>query len=414
MKKLKSIDRRLLTIILIVFVQMLGAAMILPILPLYAQDEFNLQPQYITLLGTAFFVAQFIAGPFLGRLSDRIGRVPVLIVSQIGTVISFLMLGLAPNVAILFLARTLDGITGGNIIVAQAYIADITPPERKTESFGYVMAAFGVGFILGPAIGGGLAATFGPRIPYFMAATAAAVVVLLTFFTLNETVSADKRAAGKQAAEPKFEFRMLFNQRTLLLILVIVFVLQMVMGVLQSTLSLYADAIIFADRSASQLQIGLGVIFGMFGISQILTQGFLLRKLLPKLGETGMVLMATLLVATSMFLMVQANGLLVASLSAIMFAVGFGSAMPSLNSLATMISDESLKGQILGIVQSSANLGVITSGVVSGFMFALSPHIPYWMGFGLALALLLPVMYLRRAPGLTNTQGDEAPAYRSV
>ena len=149
MQKTK-IDRRLITILLIVFVQMLGAAMILPILPLYAKSEFNLEPQWITILNTAFFAAQFVAGPYLGRLSDRVGRVPVLIVSQIGTVFSFLMLGLAPNVAVLFLARTLDGITGGNIIVAQAYIADITPPERKTQSFGYVMAAFGLGFILGP------------------------------------------------------------------------------------------------------------------------------------------------------------------------------------------------------------------------------------------------------------------------
>ena len=111
-------DRRLVTILLIVFVQMVGMGMILPILPLYAQRIFNLSPEVIALLVTSFFGAQFIAGPFLGRSSDKYGRIPVLIISRIGTVISFLMLAFAPSAIILFLARILDGITGGNIIVA--------------------------------------------------------------------------------------------------------------------------------------------------------------------------------------------------------------------------------------------------------------------------------------------------------
>jgi len=197
MDKLRRVDRRLVTILLIVFVQMLGAAMILPILPLYAQREFNMSPQIITLLVTAFFAAQFIAGPYLGRLSDKYGRVPVLILSQIGTAVSFFMLALAPGVAFLFLARILDGITGGNIIVAQAYITDITPRERRTESLGYVLAVFGLGFIFGPALGGTLSAAFGPRVPYVIAGFAAVLVVLLTWLTLDETLTPEQRAANR-------------------------------------------------------------------------------------------------------------------------------------------------------------------------------------------------------------------------
>ena len=161
MDRIRQIDKRLLTILLIVFVQMLGAAMILPILPLYAKSEFNMTPQVITLLNTAFFGAQFVAGPYLGRLSDKHGRVPVLILSQIGTAVSFFMLAFAPNVAVLFLARILDGITGGNIIVAQAYITDITPREKLTGALGYTFAIFGLGFIFGPILVGSLAAAFG-------------------------------------------------------------------------------------------------------------------------------------------------------------------------------------------------------------------------------------------------------------
>ena len=181
------IDRRLATILLIVFVQMLGAAMIFPILPLYAKREFGLSDQVIPLLNTSFFVAQFLAGPYLGRLSDRYGRVPVLIISQIGTVISFVMLAFAPNMAMLFVARLLDGITGGNIIVAQAYITDITPRERRTEALGYVFAVFGLGFIFGPAVGTLLATVFGPRVPYLIAA-------LARVSSLNETPVPQSRA----------------------------------------------------------------------------------------------------------------------------------------------------------------------------------------------------------------------------
>ena len=197
MEKLRRIDRRLLTILLIVLVQMLGAAMILPILPLYAQREFNMTPQVITLLVTAFFAAQFIAGPYLGRLSDKYGRVPVLILSQIGTAVSFFMLAAAPSVAWLFLARILDGITGGNIIVAQAYITDITPRKQRTQSLGYVLAVFGIGFIFGPALGGTLAAAFGPRVPYVIAGFAAVAVVLLTWLTLDESLTPEQREANR-------------------------------------------------------------------------------------------------------------------------------------------------------------------------------------------------------------------------
>ena len=128
-------DRRLLTILLIVFVQMIGTAMVNPILPLYAQSEFSLSPEVITLLLTAFFAAQFVAGPFIGRLSDRRGRLPVLLLSQVGTVIAFLMIGFAQSAVLLFFARVLDGVTGGNIIVAQAYVTDIMPEGKRTQAW---------------------------------------------------------------------------------------------------------------------------------------------------------------------------------------------------------------------------------------------------------------------------------------
>lgn len=401
-----NLDRRLITILLIVFVQMLGAAMILPILPLFAQNEFALEPQFITLLNATFFGAQFLAGPYLGRLSDRLGRVPVLIVSQIGTVISFIMLALAPNVAVLFLARLLDGITGGNIIVAQAYIADITPPEKKTVSFGYVMAAFGIGFVLGPTIGGFMAASFGPRIPYFIAAGAATIVVLLTTFTLNETRTAEEREQSRQSSGNGFDFEAIFSERTLVLILLIAFTVQMILGVLQSTLALYADAVLLADASDERVQIGLGILFAIIGMTQVVTQTILIRRLLPRLGELGLIVVANLLVGTAIFLLATANGIMMAGLAVLLFAMGLGFMLPSLNSLATTVADQSIKGQILGVVQSSSNLGMIVSSVIAGFLFAFSPRTPYWLGVFLAFMLLIPVLTLRK--GLNKSEAFNA------
>lgn len=408
---MKNLDRRLVTILLIVFVQMLGAAMILPILPLFAQNEFALEPQFITLLNATFFGAQFLAGPYLGRLSDRMGRVPVLIVSQIGTVISFIMLGLAPNVSVLFLARLLDGITGGNIIVAQAYIADITPPEKKTVSFGYVMAAFGIGFTLGPTIGGFMAASFGPRVPYFIAAGAATVVVLLTAFTLNETRTEAEREESLATSRDGFDWGAIFSQRTLVLILISAFSTQMILGVLQSTLALYADATLLPNASDERVQVGLGILFAVIGMTQVVTQTFLIRRLLPRLGELGLILVANLLIGTAIFVLAIANGLAMAGVAVLLFAMGLGFMLPSLNSLATTVADPSLKGQILGVVQSSANLGIIVSSLIAGVLFAISPRTPYWLGVGLALLLLVPVLTLRRDLEGTETKKKQTAAF---
>jgi len=283
-------DRRLFTILMIVFVQMLGTAMIMPILPLYALEAFDMSPQVITLLGTSFFVAQFIAGPYLGRLSDTRGRVPILIISQIGTAVSFIMLALAPSTAFLFLARILDGITGGNIIVAQAYVTDITPREKRTEALGYIFAVFGIGFIIGPALGGLLAAAFGPRIPYLFAAGAAILVVILTRLTLEETVSPEQQEINRDFKKEGINIREVLSNTPLVLILIIVFLAQFGLGLLQSTFALYGDAVLFNDYSTKAVALGIGLLLAVFGLSQFTTQVLLLRPALRRFGEYRLII----------------------------------------------------------------------------------------------------------------------------
>lgn len=396
MNKIRRLDRRLLTILLIVFVQMLGAAMILPILPLYAQSEFEMTPQTITLLVTAFFAAQFIAGPFLGRLSDKYGRVPVLIISQIGTAISFFMLAGAQSVEMLFLARILDGLTGGNIIVAQAYITDITPRAKRTQSLGYIFAAFGLGFIFGPALGGLLSSAFGPRIPYVIAAIAAVGVVFLTKFSLNETLTPEQREANRTFNQASIKPAAIIRNWPLLLILIIAFVGQFGMGLIQGTFALYGEAVLFTDYGARFVSFGVGMLLAIVGFGQFFTQTFLLRPALKRFDEAWLVVIGMILRTFSLFILAAITIPFAAGVASLLFAVGVGLMMPPLQSLSTNTVADELRGGVLGIYQSIISLSTIFSTAVSGTLFALDPTIPYWTGGLLSVLALIPAFILVR------------------
>jgi len=392
-------DRRLFTILMIVFVQMLGMAMIMPILPLYALETFNISPQAITLLSTSFFVAQFIAGPYLGRLSDTRGRVPVLIISQIGTAVSFVMLALAPSTFFLYLARILDGITGGNIIVAQAYVTDITPREKRTEALGYIFAVFGIGFILGPALGSLLSAAFGPRIPYLFAAGAAMLVVILTRLTLEETLSPEQQEANRDFKKEGVNILELLKNVPLLLILSVVFLAQFGLGLLQSTFALYGNAVLFEDYDIKAVTIGIGLLLAVFGLSQFFTQAVLLRPALKRFGEYRLIIIGNLGRVVSSVIFAALISPLYAAFAAVFYAMGSGFMMPSLQSLATDTVDDELRGEVLGVYQSSISLSIILSTAVAGIIFAVNATLPFWIGGILGFVAFIPAIALYRKYG---------------
>jgi len=399
MNRLRRIDRRLLTILLIVFVQMLGAAMIMPILPLYAQNEFDMSPQVISLLVTAFFAAQFIAGPYLGRLSDKYGRVPVLIISQIGTAVSFFMLALAPNVAVLFLARILDGITGGNIIVAQAYITDITPKERRTDSLGYILAVYGVGFIFGPALGGLLSAAFGPRVPYIFAGFAAVLVVLLTWFTLDETVTPEQRAINRSFNRGSISPGQILRNIPLMLILLVAFIGQFGLGLLQGTFALYSEAVLFNGYSERVAVLGIGLLFATIGLGQFFTQAVLIRPALKRFDEAWLVVIGAVTRAIGLFVFAVLAIPIAGAFASLLFAVGMGLMMPPLQSLSTRTVADELRGGVLGVYQSTISLSTIFSTAISGLIFAWNVAAPFWLGGALSTLALIPAFMLIRQTG---------------
>lgn len=393
MKKLLQIDRRLLTILTIVFVQMVGAAMVLPILPLFAQREFEMSTSVITLLITAFFAAQFLAGPWMGRLSDRHGRLPVLILSQVGTAFSFALLALSPNVFWLFVARILDGITGGNIIVAQAYITDITPKKERTAALGYIFAVFGLGFIFGPGLGGVLSAALGPRMPFMIAAVAAMVAAIITWRVLDETVTDGQRAATSNQRR-SLALSTVMQNSTLLIVLLIAFIGQFGLGLLQGTFALYSEAVLFAGRPDNAVNIGVGILYTVIGASQLFTQTVLLKRLLLRFGDLWLVFAGAIIRSLGLFILAMFALPLLGGVAAMLFALGMGLLMPPLQSLATQAAPDDMRGGVLGVYQSSISLATIISTAVSGAIFAVAPSLPFWVGGALSLLALLPALML--------------------
>jgi MFS transporter, DHA1 family, tetracycline resistance protein len=392
----RNADPRLLTILLIIFVQLAGAAMALPLLPLYAQREFEIAPQMITLLVSTFFMAQFLSGPVIGRLSDRHGRLPVLIISQIGTVISFSMLFLAQSVEVLFLARVLDGITGGNIVVVQAYVTDVTPREQRTQSLGYVFAALGLGFIIGPALGGLLAAFVGVRLPFFMAAVAALVTLLLTWFTLDESLTPEQREKNRQKGSVSLAPRQVVTNIPLLLILLLAFGAQFTLGLVQGTFALYGEAVLFVDYSEEMTNLGIGLLLAVAGFGMFFSQMFLLRAMLRRFREAVLVLIGALLRILSLAVLALILSPWLGPIPMLLFAIGSGLTLPSLQSLATETVADEIRGGVLGVFQSAISLSIICGTALSGVLFALGPTVPYWLGSGLAVMLLLPALVLLR------------------
>ncbi|HSF81316.1 MAG TPA: MFS transporter [Anaerolineales bacterium] len=410
--KIFQADRRLVTVLSIVFVQMAGAAMILPILPLFAERQFNMSPTTVTLLVTSYFLAQFFAGPYLGQLSDQYGRIPLLVISQLGSAVSFFMMAIAGGPAMLFAARLVDGITGGNIIVAQAYITDITPPEKRTEALGYIMAVFGIGFIFGPALGGLLSAWLGARMPFIIAGLAAVITAVMSWLFLNETVertayvARDRRRVRLTPAEVASNY-------PLVLILVVAFVGQFGFGMLQSTFALYGSAVLFRTSSEQATNLGVGLLLAVVGLGQFTTQTWLIRPMKRRFGDALLVIQGALIRMVGLAILAMITSPWPAAVSCLFFAVGMGLMMPPLQSLATRTVADTNRGGVLGIYQSSASLAIILSTAIAGAIFTINPALPYWIGALLSLLVVLPawiVLRLSRAaklkPAEAITPGD--------
>jgi DHA1 family tetracycline resistance protein-like MFS transporter len=356
----------LLVIFITIFIDLVGFGIVIPVLPFYVESsKFNATPRAVGLLFASYSVMQLIFSPILGKLSDRFGRRPVLLLSLIGTGIGFLVLGFATTLWMLFAGRILDGITGGNISTAQAYIADVTSPEERAKGMGLVGAAFGLGFIFGPPIGG-ILSRWGIAVPFLFAAALAFSNAILLYFTLPETITADHPARVRRVESRWLLMWRSLKQARLAFVLLIYFLFVVSFSIMTTTFALYTMHRFDYDALHN------GYLFLLIGTIAAVVQGTLIGRLTKRFGEMPLVivgaLMFTLSLAVVPFVGPHAGGL--AALLAICgtLAVGNSLAMPVLTSLSSKSVGRSEQGSVLGVTQSAASLARVVGPLLSAFL----------------------------------------------
>ncbi len=290
--------KKIMPIFVIVLIDLLGLTIIIPLLPLYA-TTFGASPLVIGLLGATYPIMQFIGAPILGRLSDRYGRKPILLISQLGTFVGFIMLGLAQALPMVFLARALDGLSGANVSTAQAVITDSTNERTRTQGLGLLGAAFGLGFVVGPVIAFlALAMTKNDyRAPAFVAAGFSLLSILLTYFWLKETHGPEKRGtdAAKSAFSPSTLFAALKHPAVGVLLLLIFFQ-QIAFGGFEQLLTLFTLGRLGLNAS------GNAILFVFVGILVVAVQGGYVGKWSRKYGDRRVIFAGLALLAIGLLL----------------------------------------------------------------------------------------------------------------
>jgi MFS transporter, DHA1 family, tetracycline resistance protein len=355
----------LLPIFLIVLVDVLGLTIILPLLPFYA-ESLGATPAVVGLIVSAYAVCQLIAGPPLGHLSDRVGRRPVLLVSQIGTCIGFLILASARVLWMVFLARIIDGLTAGNLTVAQAYISDVTEPENRAKSFGIIGIAFGLGFLVGPALSGYLA-QFSNTYPILLAAGLSFTSIMCTYFLLPSVVRHPDAQAEKGQVSQWKAYAESFKDGQLGPMLWQFFAFTFAFSTLFSGFALFAERR-FVHNGMPFGPKEVGYVFAFSGLIGAMIQGGGMGSLVKRFGEGKLVQMGFAGMGLGFALLSGAH-----QISYLLIAIAlltFGSAIlrPSLTSLITTRTARHRQGMVIGLMQSLMSIAQIIAPVIAGIL----------------------------------------------
>jgi DHA1 family tetracycline resistance protein-like MFS transporter len=373
------VTRPLLIIFLTIFVNLVGFGIIVPLLPFYA-GQFGASALTVGLLFAVFSLCQLVASPVLGALSDRYGRRPILIFSLAGTVVSFVMLAMAHSVAVLFLARIVDGLSGGNISTARAYVADVTEPQDRARAYGLIGVAFGLGFIFGPALSGILAAKVSYTAPIWAAAGITVVAMVMAWLWLPETVH---RASAGHSRLVRTVLELL-RRPGLRRLLVIDYVYWLAFAVFQTTFALFAARRFGFDAPET------GYFFTVFGILGAVVQGFLIRPIVRRFGDKstfqlGLFCTVVGLVAASLS---QSVAVFAMTLVPLAFGIGFGH--PTMSSLISRAARDDEQGKVQGAASAIESLGR-TIGPVWGnaSLQRYGESVPYLSASGFLLITLV-------------------------
>lgn len=438
--------KKILPIFVIVLIDLMGVTIIIPLLPLYAA-AYGATPLAIGLLGAAYPIAQFFGAPILGRLSDRYGRRPILLISQVGTLVGFLILAFAPSLLWLFIARIVDGLSGGNIATAQAVITDNTNEKTRTQGLGLIGAAFGLGFIIGPIIAFvALAATGNDyRAPALVAAAFSVFAILLTWFWLEESLPPERRGQGKTGAA--FSFGAMVDavkHPAVGMLLVLIFVQQLAFGGLEQILSLFTLTTLGLGAR------GNAVLFVFVGVVVVAVQGYFIGRWARRWGDRRLIYLGLAALAIGLALTAltpsqpppfyseaelqaelssprtlpgetpptqgvaadipsDANtgwlGLAWLLVAMVPAAIGGGVLQPSTNSLITKRVSPLEAGGILGISAAFLSAANALAPLIGGALFAaIGPRAPFFV-WAVLIVITLLVALRAITPGR-----EEAPA----
>ncbi len=371
-----------------VLVDLVGFGIVLPLLPIYARS-FGAEGLHVGLLVAVYSLVQLVMAPLWGRLSDRVGRRPVLVLGLLGSSLAYVAFARADSLAMLFLSRIVGGIGGSTIPVAQAYIADVTTPSRRAGNLGLIGAAFGLGFVIGPALGGFLAGASpgSPTAPGYVAAGLCAANALAALLWLPES---RPRGAGADRAS-RFNFGAALaeaaSSRQIRIVLAAYLCITMAFSTLQPTLSLLAAERLALDgpRAARQA----GVLFALLGLVSVIVQGGLVRRVVPRTGERRLLLASAGPFGAGLLLMGLAPTLPGLMGGLVLVGVGYGCAVPSVLGLLSRAAHPERQGAVLGIGQSVGSLARVLGPAGAGVLFDQRLALPYLAAAGLILAATL-------------------------
>lgn len=389
----------LIIIFVTVFIDLIGFGMVIPILPFYANTApFNASPVEIGFLVSIYSWMQFFFSPVLGRLSDKYGRRPVLFISLLGSAVGYFVIGLAGTLTLVFAGRIIGGITGGNISTAQAYIADVTSKENRAKGMGLFGAAFGLGFIFGPALAG-ILSQYGVHVPFYCAAALSLVNAIALFFILPESL---KPGAHPEPADRKnrlVELVTSFADPRFSVINLVYFLL-----VTSFSIMTYAFVLYTAFRFGYNAEQN-GYLFAFVGVISIIAQGFLFSIFVKKFGESKLIISGCFLMVASLFAVPfvgPAFGGLIGLLVGIaVLSFGNAFASPSLTSLTSKIAHEHEQGKSLGVMQSGASLARAVGPTIGGFLLNnragtmdnFTLYRTFWTASGIMFLALLMAIY---------------------
>ena len=401
-------NKLMLVLFLTVFIDVIGFGIIIPLLPFYAEN-FGASPAIITLLFSCYSLMQFLFAPLWGSLSDRMGRRPILLLSIGGSCLSYLWCGLATSLWMLFASRLLAGFMGGTIVTAQAYVSDITTPDNRTKGMGMIGASLGLGFTLGPAIGGLLAGSNPEQVNYqlpFLAASGLSLCgFIFAFFALpkSEKLNSDEEIKTVSGAKRLLELIETLQSPLINVLIGIFFLIFLGLYGAQTTLALWFE------RQFSWGPQQTGYIFMFCGVLATIIQGGMLGILNKKFGEVNLLVSGIFCLGVGLFL-IPFSPTLILLLGAMSFLViGECLSKTAIRSLLSQLAKAHDTGKILGIAQSAASLGMIVGPALGGFTFVvMGKDSPFFNGAILMLiATILCLSIIQQIRSELRTRGKD-------